>query len=147
MKRTYQVTIELEVDSETVRQGKELAKKAIESMALLCREVKSPRDSRTGPQNRSLHKYLSMIADEAQNSGQTLDMLVLKPSEFPITETMLKDFFREIGRRMFGKDSTSLLEKHEFQKILEVFDKAIAERLEIYLPFPSDEKENTDILA
>ena len=92
---------------------------------------------RTIPQNSSLHLWLHMIAEEARNKGLMMDFLVKHPNSFPITESLLKDFFRNIGNVMYHRDSTTRLTRKEFKEVQETFERIIAERLEISVPFPS----------
>ena len=92
---------------------------------------------RTEKENRALHLWFEMISTEANNMGLTMDMLVKKPHEIPITPELLKYFFRLYGNVMYGRNSTSKLTTKEFSEIVKVFEKVIAERLEISIPFPS----------
>jgi hypothetical protein len=133
------VTIALEVDAKTIQEGKELAKKASRAMGLNPISFKHVSEKRTLSQNAALHLYLTMIALEAKNSGQTMFDLIKKPLEMPVTETLLKDVFRHLGNKMYGKESTTKLSKDEFSKVIDVFDRVVSERLGIVLPFPSME--------
>jgi hypothetical protein len=71
--------------------------------------------------------------------GATMEMLILKPNEVPITRTLLKDMFRLIGNTMYHRDSTAKLTREEINKVIMTFEKILAERLGIDLPFPSVE--------
>jgi hypothetical protein len=66
-------------------------------------------------------------------------MIVKNPAELPITSFLLKDLFRFIGKKSFHKDSTAKLNKEEFNQIQRTFERIIAERLEISIPFPNYE--------
>ena len=66
-----------------------------------------------------------------------MDMIIKKPAEIPITRTLLKDLFRLYAKKMYAKDSTSKLDKNEFSDVVNTFQRIIAQRLEISLPFPS----------
>lgn len=141
MIRTYQVTVAIECDTETIREGKAMAQSAIEAIGLECSGVKCIPDMRTLQQNKALHVEFELIEEHCTERGLTVDMLILHPTEFPITRHLIKDFFREIGRVLFGRESTADLEKHEFQKTQETFEREIARRLDYTAPFPSINKD------
>lgn len=93
-------------------------------------------DKRTSKQNNSLHKWFSLVSDEANEKGLTLDMLYNSPQNMRITPELLKNLFREYGRVMFQKDSTTKLTKQEIDKLIKVFEQVYAERLDCTIPFP-----------
>ena len=140
MKRKFKLTIITEVDTETLKEGLDKAREDFKMFSVI--DVKPVMDIRTLNQNSALHKYFELIEDEAREKGLTMDMLIKKPSELPITRHLLKDFFRFIGKMMFHKDSTAKLNKHEFNEIQKTFEKTVAERLEISIPFPSYENDD-----
>lgn len=102
-------------------------------------EIKHEPDDRTLNQNSALHLYLTMLEEECTNTGATMDMIIKKPQEIPITRHLLKDLFRFYGKTMFKRDSTAKLKKDEFSVVLMAFQKVVAERLGISIPFPSYE--------
>ena len=138
MKRKFIVSIIVEDDSKTLADGLQLARKTIEQLGLKVHDCKPIKDIRTLSQNRAMHKWFEMIASECKNKGVTMDMIVRKPAELPVTESLLKDLFRFIGKKMFGKDSTAKFEKNELNEIIPVFDRMITERTDINIPFPSE---------
>lgn len=66
-----------------------------------------------------------------------MDILFLKPTELSITETMLKDFFREVGKRMFKKESTKDLTNKEMCEVHKMCERTFAERLDYTEEFPN----------
>ena len=100
-------------------------------------EIEKIKPTRSLNQNSALHLYLQMIEEEAKEKGLTMDMVVKKPSELPITRHLLKDLFRVYGYAMFKRESTADLTKDEFSQVQQAFERIIAERLDITLPFPS----------
>lgn len=96
-------------------------------------------DKRTIPQNSAIHKWFELLEQECTALGQTMDMLIKNPTEVPITRYLLKDTFRLIGKMIYGKESTADLTKEEIDKVIQVFEKTIGERLQIYISFPSVE--------
>lgn len=94
------------------------------------------KEKRSGSQNNSLHRWLTLTANEANEKGLTLDMLYTQPQNMRITPELLKNLFREYGRVMYNKDSTSKLTKDEMTKLISVFEQIFAERLDSTIPFP-----------
>jgi len=97
-------------------------------------------EQRSKKQNDSLHLWFEMLESECTALGLTMDMLITKPTEVPITKTLLKDMFRLIGKTMYHKESTADLTKEEIDKVIRVFEKTIGERLQINILFPSEEQ-------
>lgn len=96
---------------------------------------------RTGQQNRALHLYLTMVAHELQNQGQTLQDVVKKINKVEImpTKDNLKEVvWREIQKVMTGKESTTFLDKHEVTEIYDVMNKWLGQHFEIHIPWPDD---------
>lgn len=94
------------------------------------------KEKRSVNQNNSLHRWLTLTANEANEKGLTLDMLYTQPQNMRITPELLKNLFREYGRVMYNKDSTSKLTKDEMTKLISVFEQIFAERLDSTIPFP-----------
>lgn len=123
----------------TLAEAMREAKRIVESFGLKAASVKPVMSKRSQNQNNALHLWLSLIEEEARAQGMTMDMIIKNPAELPITRHLLKDLFRFIGKKMYGKDSTTKLDKIEFGEVQRVFEKTIGERLEIYIPWPSIE--------
>jgi hypothetical protein len=133
MKKLFEIKILVESENE------QEATKAIHQLGLKVRGCKKVSGIRSLNQNDALHLWLKQISDEANEKGLTIDMLIKNPTEIPITPTILKDFFRLTGKKMFKKDSTAKLDKIEFSELIKVFERAIAERLDIQINFPNIE--------
>jgi hypothetical protein len=86
--------------------------------------------------NSALHLWFALIAEDSNEKGLTLDLLYNQPQNMRITPELLKNLFREYGRVMFNKDSTSKLTKDEMSKLITVFEQLLAERLNNIIPFP-----------
>jgi len=98
---------------------------------------------RTEKQNNSIHLYLTMVAHELQNQGQTMQDVVKKINKVEITPTMhnLKELvWREIQKVHLGKESTTFLTKHEVDEVYNIMNKWLGLNFEIHIPFPSDEQ-------
>lgn len=97
---------------------------------------------RSGAQNRSIHKYLTMLADELNQAG--LDMkVVLKPEvEIPWSLESTKEYlWKPIQKAMKMKESTTELTTKEVDEVYKVLDRHISQKFGITLPFPSSEEE------
>jgi len=95
---------------------------------------------RTVTQNASLHKYCENIANGMDNAGYTQRQLVgsfKEGFELPVTETMIKDIFREVGFAMFKKKSTTELTTTEIQDVYRVVDQRFMEITGVGSPWPS----------
>ena len=137
MIRRYHVTIEISTD-DTNGQGEEVARGLAEIAGFKVTSSERLVNRRTTRQSNAVHKWFSLIANEARNNGETAGMLLKRPAELPITETMLKDCYKQIAKKMFDKDSTTKLSTVEMQAVNVVFERVIAERLNISIPFPSN---------
>ena len=93
---------------------------------------------RTLTQNRAMHKYFSLLADEFNAAG--LDMKkILKPEiDIAWTPTSIKEYlWKPIQKAMFSKESTTKLETNEITKIYETLNRFTAEKHQIGIDFPS----------
>ncbi len=90
---------------------------------------------RTDRQNRALHLWLTMLADELNQAG--LDQRkVLKPSvSIPWTQEAAKEqLWKPIQEAMFEKRSTTTLTKVEVGKVEEVLTRHLADRFGVQAP-------------
>jgi len=109
---------------------------------MICDKCKEPiKQVRTNTQNRSLHKYFTLIADELNELGQEFCYTGITGKELsmPYTSTLVKEmFWKPISLTMFGFESTTKLDTNQMNQIIEVFSKFFAER-GVVLDFPSIE--------
>ena len=109
-------------------------------------ELKKP--TLTDRQRRSLHLWLTRLADQLNLAG--LDQRkVLKPSvSIPWTQEAAKEqLWRPIQQAMFEKRSTTELSKTEVGKVEEVLARHLAERFGIEVPvWPHYENEEEYVL-
>lgn len=97
---------------------------------------------RTLQQNAALHKWCELMATQMNDAGYTQRQLVgqFKDGfELPVTEHMVKDIFREVGRAMFKKDSTADLTTTEVQEVYQVVDARFGEITGCRTEWPSRE--------
>jgi len=102
-------------------------------------EVKKLSDTRSNTLNRAAHLWYKQISSHCQNRGLTMDFLFQKPTEISITETMVKDFFRAVGKVKFGKESTKDLTNYEMCEVQKTCEQVFAERLDYTEEFPNKE--------
>lgn len=100
------------------------------------REIK-----RTTQQNRALHLYFQMVADELNKAG--LDMrVVLKPEiDIPWSKQSVKEFlWRPVQKAYLGKRSTTELTTTDIDAIYDTLNRHLSSRLGefgTHIPFPS----------
>ena len=95
---------------------------------------------RTPLQNKSLHKYFSILAEDLNDSGQDMRM-VLKPEiEIPWTKDSIKELlFKPIAEAMFGKSSTTDLTTKEISEVYEVLNRHTSQKLGVSVTWPHEE--------
>lgn len=135
MKRKFKVEFITEVECDSIPQGIEKVK---EDYKMFKADVSHFSPTRSLSQNAALHLWLTMLETEMRSNGITMDMIITKPQELPITRHLLKDLFRLIGKKMFKIESTADLTKLDFAEVQKTFEKIIGERTEIFIPFPSE---------
>ena len=95
---------------------------------------------RTVRQNNSIHLYCKLLAEELNNSG--LDMrVVLKPEiAIPWTQKTIKQFlWRSIQIALLQKQSTTELSTAEVSQVYDVLNKHLGEKFGVHVDFPSQE--------
>jgi hypothetical protein len=108
-------------------------------MNQICECCKQPLKKRTTKQRNALELWLKQYADACNEKGVTLEMLLSQKIEHHVTPEVLKGFCHDIGRVMFGVEKTSEMTSQQLSKVIEVLAKVLAERSEIFIPFPSNE--------
>jgi len=102
---------------------------------------RAKKKTRTNKQNNSIHKYLSMVSEELQEQGHTMQDVVksIRRAEIVPTMNALKEVvWKPIQEITYGKKSTTELETKEVDKIYQVMSMWLAKEFGISLPFPSD---------
>lgn len=100
------------------------------------------KSSRTSQQNRALHLWLSMVAEELDKHGHTLQDIVgkIRKAEIrPNTENLKEVMWKPYQMAALRKDSTTKLTKHEVDIVYEGLNKFLGQEFEIHIPFPNDE--------
>jgi hypothetical protein len=98
---------------------------------------------RTLRQNSSLHKYCELKANQLNDCG--LDMRVVLKPEVSLEwtpDSFKKYLFKAFVKLMYDKDSTTKLTTKEINKVYLELEKHLAEKLHVEsIPFPSNEPE------
>ena len=107
-------------------------------------EVGKVVNRRSQAQNDSLHLFCRLVAEALNDAGLTIEE-VLKhfTMEIDWNEKLVKEMLWRVAQeRMFGKKSTTELDKHEeITKVWEVINRFLAKLKVESVPFPSKNRE------
>jgi len=94
---------------------------------------------RTGQQNKALHKYCAMVADEMNAAGYDFKEVVRLPVS--MTPELVKEYlFKRIMSTMYpDKESTTELDTVEIQAVYENMNNATGQLFSISMDWPSEE--------
>lgn len=99
-------------------------------------------NSRTSTQNKALHKYFELLADELNSAGLDMKKTLKQTVDIPWSKETVKDYlWRPIQNAQLEKESTTELTTDEINKVYEVLNRHLGEKLQIHVPFPSSEIE------
>lgn len=95
---------------------------------------------RTGQQNRALHKYLELLAEELNNAGLEMRVILKPEVEIPWTKESCKEFlWKPILKAMQNKDSTVEMTTVDPTEIKHVIDRHLGEKFGFVSPdWPSN---------
>lgn len=103
--------------------------------------MKFKQDKRTIQQNKALHLWYTLLAEELNNAG--LDMRkTLKPEvEIPWSPQTIKEYlWRPVQIAQLQKQSTTELNSDEIDKVWETLNRHLGEKFGVHVPFPSIEQ-------
>lgn len=101
---------------------------------------------RTGRQNNSLHRFFRLLAADLNDAGLDMRKTLREDIEVPWTEELVKDhLWRPIQEAVVNKESTTELEKDEVDKVYNVLNRHLGQKLGIYTPFPKDESRKGEL--
>ena len=99
-------------------------------------------NSRTSTQNKALHLYFELLADELNSAGLDMKKTLKQTVDIPWSKETVKDYlWRPIQNAQLEKESTTELTTDEINKVYEVLNRHLGEKLQIHVPFPSSEIE------
>lgn len=97
---------------------------------------------RTTQQNKALHLYFTMLADELNGAGLDMRKALKQDIEIPWGTESVKDYlWRPIQRVVLKKESTTELTTNEIDKVWEILNRHLGEKFGIHIPFPCIEAE------
>jgi len=102
-------------------------------------------NKRTRRQNDALHLYFEMVADTCQDCGIDARMFFKPEVDIPIDAAMVKRAWKITQDGMLKKQSTTELTTTEVNKVYEVFDRFLGQKLKIHVEFPSAEEDSFTI--
>jgi len=107
--------------------------------------MEKPKKNRTNQQNNALHLWLSQVAQVLCENGESMQH-ILSNTKFeimPTKESVKVMIFKPIMQAMFGKKSTTELNKQqEIDKVVDVIIKHFGDRGISIPPFPSSDPQN-----
>jgi len=96
---------------------------------------------RTIQQNKSLHKYCTLLADALNDAGYDMRKTLKPEIDIPWTPQSVKNhLWRPIQMAMYNKESTADLDTKEPSEVHKVLDRHTAERFNISIAFPTNEE-------
>lgn len=104
-------------------------------------ELKCLSDKRTAKQNRALHKYFVLIAEELNELGLEFQFFGVKGKVLSsrYTPNTVKDFFwRPLQIALFNIESTKELNTKQMNEIIDVITKFFGDK-GVYIEFPNKE--------
>lgn len=97
-------------------------------------------DKRTLQQNKSLHKYFDLLANELNDAG--LDMKKVITVDVPWSAETIKEWiWKPVQKAQLLKESTTEMTTAEVNKVYETVNRLMAEKFGVSVPFPSDEEQ------
>lgn len=105
---------------------------------------------RTSQQNKAIHLFFTMLADELNNSGYDQRKVLKETVDIPWTPEAIKEqLWKPIQKLMYNKESTTELDKvKEIDKVHEVLMRHLGEKFGLeYIPFPMNEIKAWENLA
>src|SRR3990167_10333369 len=110
-----------------------------EGATIRLQEVKSVR---TEAQSRALHLWFSLIADELNNAGYTVQLVLKEKVELDWDGIKVKELlWRSAQQALLGKKSTTELKKtNDIDRVWEHLNRHLGEKFGIHVDFPHDEK-------
>lgn len=98
-------------------------------------------DKRTIQQNASLHLWCNLIADHLNKENLTITDVIKAETQWSMN-TVKENVFKPVVKSLYGKDSTTKLNKDEFEKIIDTMVLAFASKGIVIPEFPNRDKEN-----
>jgi len=135
MKRQFRVTLQIENDLDNVQDA---INSIIDTYGMV--QVKQIHDQRSNQQNRALHKWCEMTAQELNEAGLDIKKTLSAEVDHPWTGALVKELmYKKVLKSYLQKDSTTELTKVEPSIITDILNRFLGEKWGLYIPFPSEE--------
>ena len=98
--------------------------------------------TRTLKQNAAMYKWFELLAESLNSAGYEIEMKFLgKDISVPWSKESVKErIWLPVMETETGKTSTTRLTRKEVSEVYEVLARFFAERFEIFVPFPEQER-------
>lgn len=98
--------------------------------------------TRTNQQNRALHLWLTMLAEQLNDAGFSVNDKVVFQAEISFTKENIKESaVHPVMMALFPEvDSTAKLTSTQLQDVYSHVDRAISERTGVHVPWPTQEQ-------
>ena len=104
-------------------------------------EIKRLPQTRTARQNRAIHLYCELIANQCVEQGVTIHQVLKEAVERQWTKEAVKELiWRQIQVALTGKKSTTELHREEVSKVAQIIGRNLAMKHGIDVPFPTIER-------
>lgn len=100
---------------------------------------------RTDQQNKALHVFFRLVADELNGAGLTVQETLSHQMDIEWNEHRVKELiWKQAQKKYLGKNSTTLLDKKmEIDQLYDHVNRYLAQ-FGIHVPFPTDPDRITD---
>jgi len=106
--------------------------------------IEPVKKTRTSKQNKALHVYFQLLADALNDAG--FDMKKVMRVDIPWTAYAIKEYlWKPVMKQQLGKESTKDLETKEIDQVYDSVNRAVGERTQIHVPFPSNEPDTYEL--
>ena len=137
--------------SQQKRQLKEYIQNGDIQRAVALLNLIDTRPTRTIPQNNSLHLYLTLVADELDKKGFTMQDVVkaIRRAEIrPTMEAIKAVVWKPLQQIITGVESTTKIKTSDVDRVYETMNKWLGDNFDgIHVPFPSNEQKQLENLG
>jgi len=95
-------------------------------------------DTRTLQQNKALHKWCDLIANQLNDSGLYVTDVLKMETQWSMSKVK-ENIFKPVVKQLYNKNSTTKLKKDEFENIIDAIVKAFAQKGIVVPDFPNRE--------
>lgn len=94
----------------------------------------------TDQQRKALHLWFTMVANELNASGNTVQLVLKEKMDIDWSKELVKELlWRTAQKAILGKHSTTELDKQmEIDQVWEHLNRHLGEKFGVHVPFPSD---------